>query len=55
MADRVAVMQDGRIVEEGTRVQVTQQPRAGYTLRLLAAVPQLRQGWLDSVAPSVAG
>jgi peptide/nickel transport system ATP-binding protein len=39
MADRVAVMYLGQIVETGSRAQVLGRPRHPYTQRLLAAVP----------------
>ncbi|WP_145002637.1 dipeptide ABC transporter ATP-binding protein [Pseudomonas oryzihabitans] len=39
LADRVLVMQQGRIVEEATPAQLWQQPRHPYTRTLLAAVP----------------
>ena len=39
MADRVAVMQEGRIVEAGEAGQVLDAPRAELTQRLLAASP----------------
>jgi peptide/nickel transport system ATP-binding protein len=42
MADEVAVLKDGRLVEHGTREQVLGAPREPYTQRLLAAVPPLR-------------
>jgi peptide/nickel transport system ATP-binding protein len=41
VADRVVVMQDGRVVEEGTRDAVFDAPRHDYTRRLLAAAPRL--------------
>ena len=39
LANRVAVMQNGRLVEIGAREQVLGSPREEYTQRLIAAVP----------------
>ena len=41
MADRVVIMQHGRIVEQGTSLDVFGHPREFYTRQLLAAVPRL--------------
>jgi peptide/nickel transport system ATP-binding protein len=41
MADRVAIMQNGRIIEQGGAVPIFSQPREAYTKTLLAAVPRL--------------
>ena len=41
IADRVAVMQQGRLVEFGEARQVLNAPRHPYTRSLLAAVPSL--------------
>jgi peptide/nickel transport system ATP-binding protein len=41
LADRVAVMYGGRIVESGTRDQLFADPRHPYTRRLLRAVPDI--------------
>ena len=41
IADRVVVMQAGRVVEEGDVRQIFEQPRQAYTQGLLAAVPDV--------------
>jgi peptide/nickel transport system ATP-binding protein len=41
VADRVAVMQSGRIVEQGTAEAVLRSPQHEYTRTLLAAVPRV--------------
>ena len=43
IADEVAVMQAGRIVESGSCDTVLGQPREGYTRTLLAAVPRVER------------
>jgi oligopeptide transport system ATP-binding protein len=44
LADRVAVMYSGRIVEHATTEQLFERPAHPYTAALLAAVPRLRGG-----------
>jgi peptide/nickel transport system ATP-binding protein len=39
ISDRIAVMNEGRIVEQGTADQVCERPQDEYTKKLLAAVP----------------
>lgn len=39
IADRVCVMQQGRIVEQATTEQVFENPQQEYTKNLLAAIP----------------
>ena len=41
MADRVAIMQQGRIVEAGDALDIFERPAEPYTRQLLAAVPRL--------------
>ncbi|HEU0256291.1 MAG TPA: ABC transporter ATP-binding protein, partial [Microbacteriaceae bacterium] len=51
VADRVAVMHDGLIVEEGTAAEVLRRPRHPYTVELVGAVPEGRpRGTLLSLA-----
>lgn len=41
IADRVLVMQDGRIIEQGSRDAIFDQPQQAYTRALLSAIPVL--------------
>ena len=41
VADRVVVMQDGRIIEQGDRDTIFDTPKEAYTRRLLSAIPAL--------------
>jgi len=43
IADEVAVMKEGKIVEQGSTKEVMQNPQHDYTQKLLAAVPTLPQ------------
>ncbi|QPK80649.1 ABC transporter ATP-binding protein [Schaalia sp. ZJ405] len=48
MSDRLIVMKDGYIVEEGKTAQLLSSPRVEYTQRLLAAVPGVDTSPLSS-------
>jgi ABC-type dipeptide/oligopeptide/nickel transport system ATPase component len=48
LADRVCVMQKGKIVEEGATRQVLDHPQHAYTKQLMAAVPRLHPKQQDS-------
>ncbi len=52
LCDRVAIMQGGRIVEQGPVGQVLSEPRHEYTAELLAAVPRLGPGQAAPVLPA---
>jgi ABC-type dipeptide/oligopeptide/nickel transport system ATPase component len=43
IADEVAVMNQGRIVEIGTAEEVIGSPREDYTRRLIAATPSIER------------
>ncbi len=44
MADRVIIMRNGRMVEEGKALDIFAAPQTEYTRELLAAVPRMRVG-----------
>ncbi|QDY81454.1 ABC transporter ATP-binding protein [Streptomyces qinzhouensis] len=47
LSDRVLVMRDGAVVEEGTADDVLLRPRAAYTRELLDAVPRPERAWRE--------
>lgn len=53
VADRLAVMYAGRIVEQGPAQEVLAHPRHPYTQGLLAASPRLKRSKLTPIAGSV--
>jgi ABC-type dipeptide/oligopeptide/nickel transport system ATPase component len=55
LCDRVAIMQAGRIVEQGPAAQVLSAPRHRYTADLLAAVPRITAAADGIPAPGPAG
>ena len=54
IADRVVVMQHGRVVEQGTRDDVLKRPSQAYTKMLVAAVPSLVPPAREPVTGAVA-
>ena len=54
IADRVAVMYAGQIVESGPTDKIFARPLHPYTAGLLASIPQLDSGWEEPV-PTIPG
>jgi len=52
LANRVAVLLQGRLVEEGPAAQVLTRPAADYTRSLLDAAPRFDQAALDRAVPA---
>jgi peptide/nickel transport system ATP-binding protein len=49
IADSVAVMYQGEVVEAGPKDEVLNNPQTAYTKLLLSSVPVMQTGWLDGV------
>ncbi len=49
---KVAVMQHGKMAEYGPTSAVFETPQSAYARKLMEAVPQLDEGWLDSRQPA---
>ena len=47
ITDRVIVMQEGKIVEEGLTEEIFNFPANEYTRKLLAAAPSIPTGWVS--------
>jgi peptide/nickel transport system ATP-binding protein len=50
--DRVIIMQDGRVVEQGVTAQIFAQPKEAYTCKLLSATPQAHTSLIDLIPPA---
>jgi len=48
IADDIAIMQSGRVVERGRPQEVLRAPRHDYTKALLSAVPRVGQRWAET-------
>jgi peptide/nickel transport system ATP-binding protein len=49
IADRVVVMHDGTVVEQGPKHEMLSPPHDPYTELLLSSVPEMEVGWLENV------
>ncbi len=49
IADRIIVMLQGRIVEQGWKAEVLEPPHHEYTELLLSSVPEMDPNWMDQI------
>ncbi|MGB1234557.1 MAG: ABC transporter ATP-binding protein [Planktomarina sp.] len=49
ISDEVVVMKDGRVVEQGPKVEMFQPPHHPYTDLLLSSVPEMDPDWLSNL------
>ncbi len=49
IADEIVVMDQGRVVESGSKTKVLTPPHHDYTDKLLSSVPEMDPDWLDTV------
>ena len=49
VADTIAVMQNGEVVEHGSTEDVLAPPHHPYTALLLKSVPDMKTDWLDTL------
>ncbi len=49
IADKIAVMHQGKVVRYGLKSDVLNPPYDNYTAKLLASAPQMKPGWLDQI------
>ncbi len=51
LSDQVAIMNAGRVIEQGAPQDILSNPREGYTRDLMAAIPRLGERWpeLDAI------
>lgn len=49
IADKIVIMLEGRIVEQGEKKEILEPPYHEYTDKLLASVPEMNTDWLDTL------
>jgi len=46
VSDSLNIMEQGKVVEQGTAEEIVSNPQHPYTIQLLSDVPKLRQQWI---------
>lgn len=49
IADKIVIMLEGRIIEQGEKKKILSPPHHEYTDKLLASVPEMDPNWLDNL------
>ena len=49
IADKIVIMLQGKIVEQGEKKEILSPPHHEYTDKLLASVPEMDPDWLDNL------
>ncbi|MBT8354037.1 MAG: ABC transporter ATP-binding protein, partial [Desulfofustis sp.] len=49
ISDKIVIMLEGRIVEQGEKKEILEPPHHEYTDKLLASVPEMDTDWLDTL------
>jgi peptide/nickel transport system ATP-binding protein len=49
IADKIVIMLEGKIIEQGEKKQVLSPPHHEYTDKLLASIPEMDPDWLDNL------
>jgi peptide/nickel transport system ATP-binding protein len=49
IADKIVIMLEGRIIEQGEKQEILTPPHHEYTDKLLASVPEMDPDWLDNL------
>jgi len=49
IADKIVIMLEGKIIEQGEKKQILSPPHHEYTDKLLASIPEMDPDWLDTL------
>ncbi|MFN2358299.1 MAG: ABC transporter, partial [Desulfotignum sp.] len=49
IADKIVIMLEGKIIEQGAKKEVLTPPHHEYTDKLLSSIPEMDPDWLDNL------